>query len=72
MDHVNQGRREFLKTLLRFGALAGLTTAVIGPLTRKAPACAQARNACSACDRYAQCDLPQALDQKRGAGGVTR
>jgi hypothetical protein len=69
---VNQGRREFLKTILRFGALAGLAAAVIGPLMRKAPTCAQARKACAACDRYAQCDLPEALDQKRGAGGVTR
>ena len=70
MEAVNQGRRDFLKTALRLGALAGLAAAVIVPLARKNRACAQA-NACGACDRFSRCDLPQALDYKRTAGSKT-
>ena len=70
MDALNQNRRDFLKTLLRVGALAGLAGAVIGPLTRKREACAQA-NACAACGQFSRCGLPQALEQRNRAGRKT-
>jgi len=67
MDIANPNRRDFLKTLLRVSALAGLAGAVIGPLTRNRGACAQA-NACAVCDQFSRCDLPQALEQKNRRG----
>jgi len=63
---LNQQRRDFLKTCLRTGALAGLAAAVIPALLRKNVPCAQA-NACAACGQFGRCDLPQAVEHRETA-----
>lgn len=60
---VNQQRRDFLKTCLRTGALAGLAVAVIPPFLRKNVPCAQA-NSCANCGQFGRCDLPQAVEHR--------
>jgi hypothetical protein len=64
---VNPQRRDFLKTVLRAGALAGLAGAVIPSLMRNRETCKQA-GSCSECGQFGRCGLPEAVEHRTNAG----